>query len=113
MKAIFKIEEYLPETNQIVVRFARLHAPKLIENYTKVAVDCNKLDYHDSESFVQSLMTDVGDYMVKSCDDKEPIINKAEKISGELNLRDLVGKVVECKVDNRSKKPLRMRKIEL
>ena len=44
MKAIFKIEEYLPETNQIVVRFARLHAPKLIENYTKVAVDCNKLD---------------------------------------------------------------------
>ena len=113
MKAIFKIEEYLPETNQIVVRFARLHAPQLIEKYKKVAVNCDKLDCYDSESFVQSLMKDVGNYRINSQESEEPIINKAEKISGELNLRDLVGKVVECKVDNRSKRPLRMRKIEL
>ena len=47
MKAIFKIEEYLPETSQIVVRFARLHAPEPIEKYHAVAVDYSKLDCYD------------------------------------------------------------------
>tara|TARA_Y100001937_G_scaffold71168_1_gene96850 strand:+ start:255 stop:596 length:342 start_codon:yes stop_codon:yes gene_type:complete len=113
MKAIFKVERYLPETNQIVVRFARLHAPKLIENYRKLAINCNNLDCYDCESFVQSLMREVGNYAIKSQEDDEPIINKAEKISGKLNLRDLVGKVIECKVDNRTMKILKMRRIEL
>ncbi len=53
MKAIFKIEEYLPETTQIVVRFARLHAPEPIEKYHAVAIDYSKLDCYDSESFVK------------------------------------------------------------
>ena len=53
MKAIFKIIEYLPETEQIVVRFARLHAPELIEKYNKVAINLSHLDCYDSESFVK------------------------------------------------------------
>ena len=40
MKSIFKIEEYYPDTNQIVVRFARLHAPQPIECYKSVAIGC-------------------------------------------------------------------------
>ena len=113
MKAIFKIEEYLPETSQIVVRFARLHAPEPIEKYHAVAVDYSKLDCYDSESFVKSLMREVGNHQVKHYEDKEPIINESEIISGKLDLPSLVGKTIECKVENNKKQILKMRRVEL
>ena len=113
MKAIFKIIEYLPETEQIVVRFARLHAPELIEKYNKVAINLSHLDCYDSESFVKSLMRRCGNHMVKLQEEREPIINEAETISEELNLEDLVGKTIECKVDDSRRAILKMRRVEL
>ena len=113
MKAIFKIIEYLPETTQIVVRFARLHAPQSIEKYNKVAINYSELDCYNSESFVKSLMRRCGNHMVKLQEEKEQIINEAETISGKLNLKELVGKTIECKVDNDRKERLKMRRVEL
>ena len=113
MKAIFKIIEYLPETTQIVVRFARLHAPEPIEKYNKVAINYSELDCYDSESFVKSLMRRCGNHMVKQQEEKEPIVNHAETISGKLNLEELVGKTIECKIDNDRKERLKMRRVEL
>ena len=113
MKAIFKIIEYLPETTQIVVRFARLHAPESIEKYNKVAINYSELDCYDSESFVKSLMRKVGNHMVKLQEEGESINNEAETISGKLNLQDLVGKTIECKIENDRKERLKMRRVEL
>tara|TARA_Y100001972_G_scaffold102375_1_gene127918 strand:- start:380 stop:721 length:342 start_codon:yes stop_codon:yes gene_type:complete len=113
MKAIFKIEEYLPDTTQIVVRFARLHAPESIEKYKKVAIDYSQLDCYDSDSFVKSLMRKVGDHMVKLQEESEPINNIAETISGDLDLEKLIGKTIECKVDNNRRERLKMRRVEL
>ena len=113
MRAIFKIIEYLPETEQIVVRFARLHAPELIEKYNKVAVNLSHLDCYDSESFVKSLMRRCGNHMVKLQEEKEPIVNQAETISGKLNFEELVGKTIECKIENDRKERLKMRRVEL
>ena len=113
MKAIFKIIEYLPETTQIVVRFARLRAPESIEKYNKVAINYSELDCYDSESFVKSLMRKVGNNMVKLQEEKEPVNNEVESISGKLNLEDLVGKTIECKIDNDRKERLKMRRVEL
>ena len=113
MKAIFKIIEYLPDTTQIVVRFARLHAPESIEKYNKVAINYSELDCYDSESFVKSLMRKVGNNMVKLQEEKEPINNEVENISGKLNLEDLVGKTIECKIDNDRRERLKMRRVEL
>ena len=113
MKAIFKIIKYLPERQQIVVRFARLRAPESIEKYRKVAIDLSHLDCYDSESFVKSLMRKVGNHMVKLQEEKEPINNEAETISGKLNLEDLVGKTIECKIENDRKERLKMRRVEL
>ena len=113
MKAIFKIIEYLPETTQIVVRFARLHAPESIEKYNKVAINYSELDCYDSESFVKSLMRKVGNHMVKLQEEGESINNQAETISGKLNLEDLVGKTIECKIDNDRRERLKMRRVEL
>ena len=113
MKAIFKIIEYLPKTQQIVVRFARLRAPESIEKYRKIAVNLSHLDCYDSESFVKSLMRKFGNDLVKQQEDKEPIINEAETISGKLSIENLVGKTIECKVDNDRKERLKMRRVEL
>ena len=113
MKAIFKIIEYLPETTQIVVRFARLHAPDSIEKYNKVAIDYSQLDCYDSEFFVRSLMRKVGNHMVKLQEEKEPVNNVVETISGKLNLEDLIGKTIECKIDNDRKERLKMKRVEL
>ena len=113
MKAIFKIEEYLPKTTQIVVRFARLHAPEPIDKYHAVAINYSKLDCYNSESFVRSLMREVGNYQVKSNEEEEPIINESETISGKLDLSSLVGRTIECKVENDRKEILKMRRVEL
>ena len=113
MKAIFKIIKYNSERQQIVVRFARLRAPESIEKYRKIAVNLSHLDCYDSESFVKSLMRKVGNHMVKLQEEKEPINNQAETISGELNLENLVGKTIECKIDNDRRERLKMRRVEL
>ena len=113
MKAIFKIIEYLPETTQIVVRFARLHAPESIEKYNKVAINYSELDCYDSESFVKSLMRKVGNHMVKLQEDSEPIINVVESMNDKLNIQDMVGKTIECKVDDSRRAILKMRRVEL
>ena len=88
MKAIFKIIEYLPDTTQIVVRFARLHAPQSIEKYSKVAINYSELDCYDSESFVKSLMRKVGNNMVKLQEEKEPINNEVENLTVEFRFRN-------------------------
>ena len=113
MKAIFKIEEYLPETKQIVVRFARLHAPEKIEKYATLAIDYDRLDCYSSESFVKSLMRKFGNDLVKQQEDKEPIINEAETIPEKLNFEELVGKTIECKVDESKRAILKMRRVIL
>ena len=113
MKALFKIIEYLPETTQIVVRFARLHAPELIEKYSKVAIDYSQLDCYDSDSFVKSLMRKVGNHMVKLQEDSEPIINVVESMNDKLNIQNIVGKTIECKVDDSRRAILKMRRVEL
>jgi len=74
MKSIFKIEEYLPDTNQIIVRFSRLHAPQPIESYT-MAINCEHLDLYDCDSFVSSLMMKYGDRYVKEYEEKEHLKN--------------------------------------
>ena len=113
MKSIFKIEEYLPDTNQIVVRFSRLHAPQPIESYAPMAIDCKQLDLYDCDSFVSSLMMKYGDRYVKEYEEREPIKNNSETISGKLNLRDLVGKVIECDTMNYGLSRLKVRRVEL
>ena len=113
MKSIFKIEEYLPDTNQIVVRFSRLHAPQPIESYETMAIDCNHLDLYDCDSFVSSLMMKYGDRYVKEYEEREPIKNNSETISGKLDLQDLVGKVVKCDTTNYRRFRLNVRKVEL
>ena len=116
MKAIFKIEEYYPDTNQISIRFSKLHAPQPIENYRAFAVGLDDIDLYDNYSFIESLMKKSGDRRIVKNEETDPIINQSEKLdmNQKPNIRDMVGKVIECNTsENRSREKLRMRKIEL
>ena len=116
MKAIFRIDEYLPETNQIVIRFAKLHSPQHIDNYAPSAVGLHDIDLFDNSTFIEGLMRKCGDSRVLLNEEQDPIVNQAETLimSDKVDLREMVGKVIECKTsDKRTRKKLRMRKIDL
>ena len=113
MKAIFKIEEYFPETNSINIRFARLHAPKSIDEYPLNAISLDSLDLHDNETFIQTLMRNWGNRVVCEQEEEEKIINDTDVISDEFDIEKLIGKVVECKVEIDRREIIRMNKVEL
>ena len=115
MKGIFKIEEYLPLTKQIVVKFSRLNSPKPIDEYKPIAINCDKLDLYNCETFTESLMMACGTDRIMKEESKEDCldVNIPETIEGDLNIQDLVGKVIECKTENYRKAFLKMRRVEL
>jgi len=50
MKLIFKVVEYLEDTQQVVVKFCRKNAPKSIDEYPAGAIDVNRLEtVYDSQ----------------------------------------------------------------
>ena len=65
MKNIFKIIEYLPDTQQIVVRYARKNTHKDIDEFVKKAVDLKELDLYDCETFSNSLMRKYGECSIE------------------------------------------------
>ena len=60
-------------------------------------------------------MKKFGSSRIKNQEEKLPILkqNIPEKVSGEIDLQSLVGKVIEGKVDDWRKKAIKMRKVEL
>ena len=114
IKSIIKIEEYLPDTQQIVMRICRLHSLKKIDEYDKFAIDIFDLDLTDTESFIDSLIFKVKE-TIQEQDESEPILdeNTPIKVGGELDIQNLVGKNIEGKVWYRGTRSLKMRKIEL
>ena len=113
MKAIFKIEEYLPDTKQIVVRFSRLKSYKTIDEHRTIAISLVDLDTYDLDSFSQSLMREVGDIMIEKQDADQPVHNEYDVIEGEFDIKNLVGKKVLCKIDNHRREILKMRRVEI
>ncbi len=112
-KVILKIEEYLPETRQIVVRMCNKYSHKSITEYKSGAIDCDNIDLYDAESFLSSLMENYGNSIIKQQDNIVLDENKSEIISGKFNMEDLVNRIIECKVYDNRKSILKMRRVEL
>jgi len=115
MKAIIKIDEYLSDRDSIVVKICNLHSQKPIDEYSAKIVDCDDLDTTDVEMFVDGLMKKSGARRIKTQEEKLPILkeNIPIQVSGEVNIENLIGKVIEGKVDDWRRKSLKMRKVEL
>tara|TARA_Y100001970_G_scaffold183918_1_gene223685 strand:- start:653 stop:997 length:345 start_codon:yes stop_codon:yes gene_type:complete len=114
MKIIFKIIEYLPDTNQILVKFARQNAPKPIDDYSPVAMGCDVVDTINNNSFVESICRR-GKRLVEQQENEELVLN--ENICEEINgtrFEDYVGKVVGSEYYVQKKfQRLKMRRVYL
>ena len=113
MNKIFKIIEYLPDTQQIVVRYARKNTHKNIDEYIESAVDLKELDLYDCETFSKSLMRRYGEHNIERVENETEGFNKCENISGKLDLQSIVGKVIEVDSDQYRREVIKMRRIEL
>ena len=113
MKNIFKITEYLPDTQQIVVRYARKNTHKNIDEYVKKSVDLKELDLYDCETFSKSLMRKYGESSIEKAENETVGYNKCEKIFGKLDIQNLIGKVIEVDSDEYRREIIKMRRVEL
>lgn len=109
MKILIKIEEYLPETQQIVVKFCSSQSEKSIDDIKPVAIDLDKLNIFDTELFLESLAIE-GQQAI----DNYKQLQHGEVIeNGPLNISKLVGRTIEKEKFPRNKKMIPMRRIEL
>ena len=114
MNVIVKIEEYLPDTQQIIMRICALHTHKIIDEYRTYAIEISDLNMLDHESFMDSLINKVK-HLIQQQDENEPILddNIPFEIDGELDIQNLVGKVIGGKIYNGQSRLLKMRRVEL
>ena len=115
MIIIFKITDYFPETNRIAVKFCREKSSKPIDDYNAVAINFEDFDTHDVESFSESLVNKSGVRRLEKQDKKLTTLddNKPEKIEGEFNINDLIGKVIGVNYPTRIFSKIKMRRVEL
>ena len=115
MIIIFKITDYFPETDQIAVKFCREKSSKPIDEYNAVAINFEDIDTHDAESFSESLVNKSGLRRLDKQDRKITTLdeNISEKLDGELNIRDLIGKVIGVEYPTKIYSKIKMRRVEL
>tara|TARA_B100001989_G_C24412819_1_gene399951 strand:- start:438 stop:812 length:375 start_codon:yes stop_codon:yes gene_type:complete len=112
MKMIFKIEEYLSETNQVIIRYCRKNSPRPITDYPAKAVSTEQYDTSfDSQNLVESI-AQYGYKKVFTQEDKEITLpeNTPVDIPNSLDIKDYVGKII-CVEASDAQEMLRSRKM--
>ena len=114
MKVIIKIEENLPDTEQIVMRICSLHSHKTIDEHRTYAIGTSDLDMTDVECFIDCLIYKVK-HLLQEQEENEPILddNTPIEINGELDIHNLIGKVIYGKIYDRGTRLLKMRRVNL
>ena len=112
MKIIFKIEEYYPDTKQVVIRYCRQNAPKPISEYPAKAVSTENYDTSfDSRNLIESI-AQYGYSKILAQEENEETLseNMPVDIPNSLNIADYVGKVI-CVEDRYATERMRSRKM--
>ena len=112
MKMIFKIEEYLPDSKQVVIRYCRQNAPKPISEYPAKAVSTENYDTSfDSRNLIESI-AQYGYNKILAQEEKEETLseNMPVDIPNSLNIADYVGKVISVE-DRYATEKMRTRKM--
>ena len=109
MKILIKIEEYLPETQQIVVKFCSSQSEKSIDDVQSLVIDLDRLELFDTELFLESLALH-GQQII----DRYKQLQFGEDIENcPLDITKLVGRTIERQEFPRNKKMIPMRRVEL
>jgi hypothetical protein len=96
MNIIFKIVDYLPETEQIEVKFCRQNSPKSIDEYHSVMMDISFIDQNSNyDDFIFSIMN-YGFNIILQQENEEPLIesNKASERTNSISIKDNLNKVI-------------------
>ena len=117
MKMLFKIEEYLPETEQVVIRYCRKNSPKPISEYPAKAVSTQNYDISfDSQNLVESI-AQYGYEKVLRQEEQEDTLpeNIPVETPNSLDIIDYVGKIicVEAKDAEEKIRSRKMRRIDI
>ena len=117
MKMLFKIEEYLPETKQVVIRYCRKNSPKPITEYPAKAVSTHNYDASfDSQNLVESIAQYGYEKDFKQ-EDKEDMLpeNVPVETPDSLDIVDYVGKIicVEGKNAKEMERSRKMRRVDI
>jgi hypothetical protein len=114
MNLIFKIVEYLEETEQIVVKFCRQNAPKPIDEYPPVAIDCINLDLYDYHQFVASLMK-YGVEIIMQQEAEETTLpqNITSEVIEDHNIKTQLNRIICLNSSELTSTTYKMNKIEL
>ena len=113
MKMIFKIEEYLPETKQVVIRYCRKNSPKPISEYPAKAVSTEIYDVSfDNRNLVESI-SQYGYDKVLAQEEEEITLpeNLPQEIPNSVDIADYVGKVI-CVDSKNAREVERSRKMK-
>ena len=118
MKLIFKINEYFPDTRQISFTMCKSTSKKSIDDHTPSLIGLDELDYWDGESFVHAIVNRIGEIKVREENKSETSLpqNASEVIAGDINIQDLIGKVIEGEISESyglQKTLIKMNKIDL
>tara|TARA_B100001250_G_C19113237_1_gene492013 strand:+ start:139 stop:486 length:348 start_codon:yes stop_codon:yes gene_type:complete len=115
MYSIFRIEEYLPETESIRVRFCEEQSHYPIDQGRAVMVNCKDLDCYSADTFAFSLMKSYGEVRLRKQKNKQPVLpeNMGGEIEGKLDIQGLVGKVIKVKDQPRVMHILKTREVTL
>ena len=111
---VYKFIDYLTDTHLIVIKICRLHSHKTIDEHRTFAIEISDLDMLDNESFIDTLIHKVK-HLIQEQDENQPILddNIPIEIDGELDIQNLVGKVIEGKIYHRETRLLKMRRVKL
>ena len=96
MNIIFKIIEYLPRTNQIIVKFSRQNLGKSIDSRNACAVSTDSIDFTDNVSLVESICA-MGLVQIRKQDKNDEILtsNEINDISevDDVDITKMIGNV--------------------
>ena len=109
MKILIKIEEYLPETQQIIVKFCSSQSEKSIDDVKALAINLDKLELFDTELFLESLAI----RGQKTIDGYKQLQFGEVIENGPLDITKLIGRTIEREEFPRNKKMIPMKRIEL
>jgi hypothetical protein len=114
MNLIFKIIEYLEETDQIIVKFCRQNSPKSIDTYPPVAIDCLNLDLYDYNQFVASLMR-YGVEIILQQESEEPTLseNTPSEVIETTDIKQQLNRIISLNSNELISTSNKMNKIKL
>ena len=97
MKMIFKIEEYCPETKQVMIRYCRQNAPKPITDYPAKVVSTDIFDVSfDNQNLIESIGNYGYDEMLQQEKNENVLPNNLpNEIPNSVNFEDYVGKIID------------------